>query len=1110
MAKVALTNIYLVNWYGFINTKIPIGRDLTLITGENECGKSTILDAMKYAFTGDVEFNKSSSSQNVGGSRRTLSSYTRCLIDPSAGIYSRPAERMPNVYSHISLEYHDELNEDFFVLGVVLETNSSNNVSSYWYAAEHTSMEQMQYVYREEGVVKPYDYQGFQRAHRIPVMSQREAMVKFMNMTGLKLSSGEIRKFQRKLRSIMTYNPAAKIQQFIKESVLEAKDINFDKLRDAKNYIEKMNQTLELIKVELEALEGILRDFERYEAVKTRLIVDDGKQIYKNILRLKKSIGETQDQIAGKKGEIGHLEETIGEKEREKDRAETGLLKAKSNLNELDCSKAIEEEEENRRRLQAKLDGLEQARGELSAFQEQVKEMLRTLGSLGAETGDEEILTGLTLADFSYGEKKNASDRLKRALSAQRDGLTEQRVEIRGRLKTVQEELIHHKKVAEDCEKNRLDYSHVPEQAELIREINREFQNRNIPARAMFSCEYVVKVEDEEWRAVIETFLGIHRYSILVEPEWFDIADQVLDRSSHKYVELVNTRLLAGKKVKHYEDAVVNKLLIKNEIAQKYFDYWLGGIHAVPEEQVPRYENAMSRSGKLARNMAVTYINTRKNKTFCLGQEAIELNRKHAERQIQELEQQEQALGREQQQVQDGIQRITEQLDCFKAYDFDAFAKYDQTAGELNRSAEKLHELTEAQKNNLEYQTLFLQVQELEKQLEKVRKGLDQAKDRKRSLELENQSHETKLTQDRLALKDREERLEELRLLHGTETKMAMEEYDGFLAGISRTGDVMLPESRRKREGEKQSLEANILGGQKSYNMKKNQEDQLPEGLGQESRYLARKNKIWVDDLQEIHAKMAEQTRRYESIFKNEFVLSVYQTALGAREDIAGINKELRKLKFSTRYQFDVNLLDDKSDYAKILRYAEYLKKVNKVDDGQMVFASLYGYEEDEIEQREKEIREIINRIIDKNDMGAIQDFADYRNYMSYEIVINNADVKDGKLSRQAGYSSGAGTQIPYTLILSAALSMLYNARVNSTRLIFIDEPFEKMSDHNIKLMLEFFQNQDFQVIFCAPPNKTDSIGFACDTVIPVLKVRNDNMQIGSVEFHERKGAVHH
>lgn len=1110
MAKIVLTNINLVNWYGFINTKIPVGRDLTLITGENECGKSTILDAVKYAFTGDVEFNKSSSVHNVGVSRRTLSSYTRCLIDPSAGIYARPADRIPNVYSHISLEYYDEVNNDFFVLGVVLETNASNNVAPYWYAIEHTRMDDIQYIYEDEGVIKPYDYQGFQRTHRIQVMSQKDAMVKFMNMTGLKLAYGEIRKFQRKLRSIMTYNPAAKIQQFIKESVLEAKDINFDKLRDAKNYIEKINQTLDLIKIELDALDSILKDFEKYEAVKVRLIVDDGKQVYKSILRLRKSIDEMQTQVEKNKMEIEHLEITIREKEEEKERIESGLLKAKGNLRELDCSKAIEEEEENRKRLQSKRDDLEQSKRLLHNFHEQVKEMLRMLGSLKAEVADEEILAGLTSTDYSYVEKKNASDRLKRLLSEQRDGLVEQTVEIRSRLKAVQEELTYYHKVIDDCEKNRMGYSHVPEQAELIKEINREFRNRKIPGEAMFSCEYVVKVEDEEWRAVIEAFLGIHRYSILVEPDWFDIANQVLDRSSHKYVELVNTKLLVEKKVKHFEDAVVNKLLIKNEIAQKYFDFWLGGIHAVPLDQVPKYENAISKEGKLARNMAVTYINIKKNSIFCLGQEAIELNRRNAEKQIRDLERQEKDILKELENVQYYERRMKEQLEYFKEYDFDADVKYDSAVRMLNESVEKLKKLVEAQKNNLEYQTLFLQVQELDKQLAKVKDKLGQEEKRKGKLEAENESHEKELTRDKLSLKDKEERLEELRILHGTEIKMAMKEYDDFTTGISKTGDVMLQDSRRKREGEKQSLEANILGGQKTYNMKKKPEDQLPEGLDQEGKYLARKNKIWVDDLQEINAKMAEQTRRYESIFKNEFVLSLYQTALGAREDIAGINKELRKLKFSTRYQFDVNLLNDKSDYAKILRYAEYLKKVNKVDDGQMVFGSLYGYEDDEIEQREKEIKEIINRIIDKNDVGMIRDFADYRNYMSYEIVINNADVKDGKLSRQAGYNSGAGTQIPYTLILSAALSMLYNARVNSTRLIFIDEPFEKMSDHNIKLMLEFFKNQDFQVIFCAPPNKTDSIGFECDTVIPVLKVRNDNMQIGSVQFHERKGTVYH
>src|SRR5699024_12125670 len=52
-----------------------------------------------------------------------------------------------------------------------------------------------------------------------------------------------------------------------------------------------------------------------------------------------------------------------------------------------------------------------------------------------------------------------------------------------------------------------------------------------------------------------------------------------------------------------------------------------------------------------------------------------------------------------------------------------------------------------------------------------------------------------------------------------------------------------------------------------------------------------------------------------------------------ARSDIADINKELRKLRFSTKYQFDVKMLGDSSDYAKILRYAEYLQESNDMGD---------------------------------------------------------------------------------------------------------------------------------------------------------------------------------
>ena len=88
MEKIVLRNIYLLNWYGFVDVTIPVDDDLTFVTGENESGKSTILDAFKYAFIGDTEFNKSS-----GAAKRDLKSYTRCLIDPTIGKYERHAEK---------------------------------------------------------------------------------------------------------------------------------------------------------------------------------------------------------------------------------------------------------------------------------------------------------------------------------------------------------------------------------------------------------------------------------------------------------------------------------------------------------------------------------------------------------------------------------------------------------------------------------------------------------------------------------------------------------------------------------------------------------------------------------------------------------------------------------------------------------------------------------------------------------------------------------------------------------------------------------------------------------------------------------------------------------
>ena len=160
----------------------------------------------------------------------------------------------------------------------------------------------------------------------------------------------------------------------------------------------------------------------------------------------------------------------------------------------------------------------------------------------------------------------------------------------------------------------------------------------------------------------------------------------------------------------------------------------------------------------------------------------------------------------------------------------------------------------------------------------------------------------------------------------------------------------------------------------------------------------------------------------------------------------------------------------------------------------------LTSVSDEEGERLETEMKQIINRIIEKNSEETIARFADYRNYMNYEILISNQILDRAKLSRQTGFNSGAEVQIPYLLILSSALLLIYNQRINSTRLVFIDEPFAKMDPGNVKLMRE----QRLQVIFCSP-DKTESIGNECEVILPALRVRADSMQLGIVQFHEEK-----
>lgn len=638
-------------------------------------------------------------------------------MDASAGIYARPADKIPVVYTHIALEYFDQINENPFVLGVVIETSVTDIRGTHWYAMDGKKIADISFVYEEDSLVKPYDASGFQKKYGIQMKNKRDGITLFMQMTGLKLPYQEIPKYQRKLRNIMAYNPAAKIQEFIKESVLEEHDVNFDKLKEAKKNIEQINGSLEKIKQELQDLDSILTDYDEHDKKALQLKIDDIKIKYKDLVECKRKILEAEELIKKSVITCEDLGRRIEEQDQEINDIDKTYSETRRALLDLDVSKAIEASKQLIDTYEKQLIKLNDEKGKLEIFQQKMQELIVQLSEMGVTVQNDNVLGRLTSKSLAIAEKQRFIDSLKEEIQGCRDNLIGKNTLLKKELEIVQSECVEQNSVIESCNKNRMDYSGVQEQVELIKEINRELKKRGLNEEAHMAYEYVVELKDENWRNAIEAFLGIHRYAVIVSKDAFDVANTVLDKSKYRYVELVNTRQLMSRKMDCEDDSVFHYLSVQNETAANYFKFWLGRIHAVNIQNVPDYDNAMSMEGKLSRNMAVTYINTRKIRSYCLGSQAIELNRRAAEKRLRELEKKEQDILLEQRSLQDKSNNFQAGLAYFKEYNLNVHKEWADVTVNLNNERGHYKELLEAQKNNAEFMALNERVSILEKQL---------------------------------------------------------------------------------------------------------------------------------------------------------------------------------------------------------------------------------------------------------------------------------------------------------------------------------------------------------------------------------------------------------
>ncbi|MDO4921349.1 MAG: SbcC/MukB-like Walker B domain-containing protein [Phascolarctobacterium sp.] len=1094
---ILLKKVRLINWYGFTNITAPIGF-FTLIAGKNGNGKSVLLDAIKYAAYGDTVFNKSS---DIKGERsRTISSYTRGLLDATNTTYMRPADKAPNVYTHIALEYYDEVAKKNFILGTIIETPPSNNCQVFRYALDNAALDKVEHTYTQDGLLLPYSATQFRQRYKVELLNREQGLQKFLRMTGLKLDSHNLQIYLRKLRGLMTYKPEAKIDEFIRNSVLAERAVDFAKLIEAKENIAKLQSGFEVISREMDDLQAILQAFDALDNEEKLLKRDDIKIVYKGLKDLANAIAQREQEAELTRREAETVGQALREAEDKSNFIAGKLRETEAGLSRMDCAQLLEKARERLQILQKQKRELEEKSAKLERFQRQVDGLLQVLQSHGANVEEKDVLANLLSADYAEAVKQKAAASLRNFVFEFYDGQVGELRKMRDDLASLEKNLAAQYKIIEDCRKHRNAYQNIPDYVGLREEINRELAKRNLQAQAKFACEYVVALKDEAWRDSVEAFLGARRYAILVEPQYYDIADEVLNGSKFKYAHIFNTKLLMRKQIKVENDSVVRQLEIKNRVAQRYFDFQLGRMHGVKLDEARNFENAISVEGRVSVAMDSYFLRFDRIGYYYLGHRIFELNRKRAEKEAARLQQEKKTLLARVQDTENLRKRLQEYQEAFGEYDYGVRQKLQALREQIRESEKQYRDLAEAQKQNSEFMELTILLGELEEQKKVCDEEQQRLHYRKTSLKIELEQGEAFLKKAATELREQREAFAQCEVEDYALTRQAKEEYDAYLGGAKR-GNILQPQSReRLQQRINQSRE--ILYSLKGAYDNRNQALDFAD----RADYAARFEHIRMDDFEEVRQNLREQTAKYESVFKKEFVLRVYELCEAAKDDLRRINLELSKLNFAAKYQFEVRGKADGSDYAKILEYAKYLEERTELGagEGELTLGGFAATDDERGEALAKELRRIIDGIMSGKSEDLISRFADYRNYMEYEILVSNAVLSKAKLSRQTGYNSGAEVQIPYLLILIAALLMYYNQKANSTRLAFIDEPFAKMDPHNVQIMLDFMKRQKLQMIFCSP-DKTEAIGNECEVILPALRVGAGDMQLGVIQFHEEK-----
>jgi uncharacterized protein YPO0396 len=1058
----SLTRIFLHNWHRFSHHVIDV-EDSLYLAGHNGSGKSSVLDALQLVLIADqnrIRYNSSVQDRSA----RSLDSYVRGKIGEARWL--RPG----NTVAYVALEFADDRASMYSTVGVCVEASEGRTPErTFFMLAEPLDTglfvpdgrplprRELRQMLRGRKGARSYDQVG-------------EYQQDLLNRLG-----GLNERFFDLFLRALTFHPIRNIDEFVEQWLLEARPLEVDTLQKVVERLGELRATAQEVEEKLVALRAIVDRQAEIRRLHERHAEYALLAALLAATAARRRADELTQACSALAADAAHAARTRQDAAAARKGAEDALLEAEVRLRQLDVIRRRDDLEHAIAQASQDADRIRDAYAALRQALRNEAIELRPLRSADDPSVAGAVVALLDAVDVLTPDQPppeslaGVLDDAADALEAAFDRTKEQQVELNAQVRAVRERGLELERELERLRADRR-LTYAPSLERL-----RELLEPVVGVRPLLLCE-LLEIPDERWQNAVEAMLGPRRFNIIMPPERFEAALDVLERA-RAGERIYDVGLLdLGKAQSEARPAqpgsLARQVRARTSLIQAYIDSVLGDVITCDAvSQLRRYRRAVTAEVVVYSEWTARAVPPDRYQPWFIGERAQRSQIESRQRELEVIQNQLADLAPRVAALDELLARLRRGRGLVSLR-----PRLDAPLDERPLRAEIATLQAELASLDLSgVAALEQEVTRLRAVVERERAAEGEAIDRLARLETRLQGLENEQRDAGAALAECEQQAAEAR----ARFPQAVIAAEGLLA--ERIEQPDLADAIRNAESTARNFETRagnelqrLTEAATTFNTQY-QFAALAANPGEE-RYAAELERLAATELPRYTGQIAQAQAEAEEELREHVLHRLREQVLLAKQDLERINDALSRLAFhGDRYRFRYQPTDDVRDYYDLINESQLL------GSGPLFASDFYQRHKATFDQFYAALTRTPQSDAERREQ---QRMVDYRRYLSYDIEITHADGRASRLSRIMGQTSGGETQTPFYLTIAASFVQLYHIGERNSRptirLVAFDEAFSKMDQDRIGATLELFQHFGLQIITATPLER-------CEYLVPKM-----------------------